>query len=177
MTPPDQATTSFVKEFARLELGQLRFEKSQLNIPNVTKRPNSSTSLPSPTKQYNLVSKNFLSPSTIPMIYEKQVMLECLYTKDSIAYGTVCVHNCAYDKYVFIRLTQDDWETSSDIQAWHSMNYPRDNTDAFTFEINLSKTYDVLAERKRVLFAVCLQAMWQDFWDNNQGRNYVLDVF
>jgi hypothetical protein len=178
MTPPDQTTTSFVKEFARLQLGQLRFAKSQLDIPNVTKRSHSSTSLSSPTKSYNLVSKNFSSPlSTIPMIYEKQVMLECLYTKDSIAYGTVRVHNCAYDKYVFIRLTQDDWETSSDIQAWHSMNYPRDNTDAFTFEINLSKTYDVLAERKRVLFAVCLQAMWQDFWDNNQGRNYVLDVF
>ena len=178
MTPPDQTTSSLIHECLRLQLGQLRHSKNQLDLPNLTKRSNSSTSLSSPTKQYNLISKNFSSPiDIIPLIYDKQVLLECLYTKDSIAYGTVRVHNCAYDKNVFIRLTYDEWETSNDIQAWHSMHNPHDNTDAFTFQITLSKFYDDLIGPKRVIFAVCLQAMSQDFWDNNQGWNYVLDAF
>jgi len=176
MTPPDQTTTSIIQECVRLQLGQFRLSKNQLEIPNIYNR--SPSPILSPTKQYNLVSKNFTSPiDIISLIYEKQVLLECLYTKDSIAYGTIRVHNFAYDKRVFIRLTQDEWETSIDIQAWHSMSYPHDNTDAFTFQISLNKSIDDIIGSKRILFAVCLQAMSQDFWDNNQGWNYVLDVF
>jgi hypothetical protein len=103
--------------------------------------------------------------------------LECLYTKDSSAYGTIRVFNCAYDKRVFIRLTQDEWKTSNDIQAAHSMNYPHDNTDTFAFDITLPKSTDDTSGPKRILFAVCLQANYQEFWDNNQGWNYVLDIF
>jgi hypothetical protein len=178
MTPPDQTTTSILQECVRLQLGQLRISKNQLDIPDIRKRTSSTTSLPSPTKHYNLVSKNFISPINItPLIYEKQVLLECLYTKDAIAYGTIRVHNCAYNKYVFVRLTQDEWETTNDIQASHSMNYTHDNTDAFAFQIILLKSIDIIERPKRILFAVCLQAIGQEFWDNNQGWNYVLDVF
>jgi hypothetical protein len=139
-----------------------------------------SSSSPTPTKsrnQYCLVSKNFTSPTNIiPLIYERQIILECLYTKDSIAYGTARVHNCAYDKRVFARLTDNEWNTTQDIQAWHSMNYPNDNTDAFTFEIRLGKYNNEGQVPKQIYFAVCLQAMCQEFWDNNQGWNYLLDA-
>ena len=111
------------------------------------------------------------------MIYDKQVLLECLYTKDATAYGTIRVHNCAYDKNVFVRLTQNEWETTTDIQASHSMSYRHDNTDTFMFQINLPKSIDFIEGPKRILFAVCLQTIGHEFWDNNQGWNYVLDVF
>jgi hypothetical protein len=177
MTPPDQTTTSSIQECLRLQFGQLRFTKNQLELSDDSKRSRSS-SLSSPTKQYNLVSKKFISPiNIIPLTYEKQVLLECLYTKDSTAYGTIRVHNCSYNKNVFIRLTLDEWETSNDIEARYSMSYPHDKTDIFTFEINLPKSTDDITAPKRILFAICLQTMGQEFWDNNQGWNYVLDVF
>ncbi|CAF1099497.1 unnamed protein product [Rotaria sordida] len=176
MSPPDQSSTPIMQECLRLQLGQLRLGKNQINM---YKYPtSSSSSLLSSTKKYNLVSKQFASPTNIiPLIYEKQVMLECLYTKDSIAYGTARVHNFTYDKLVFIRTTQNEWKTFKDIQACHSMNFPCDNTDTFTFQITLTKSNDDITEPKKILFAICLQAMSQQFWDNNQGSNYVLDIF
>jgi len=183
MTPPDQSTSSLIQECIRIKLEQLRFTKAQSSL--------SSTPIPSPfdltapnncspirsTKQYYLVSKYFTPPADLlPRIYNQQIILECLYTKDSIAYGTVRVHNCAYDKRIFARITDNDWQTHQDIQAWHSFNYPTDNTDTFTFEIRLKKYTNDEHVPKQIFFAVCLQAMCQEFWDNNRGWNYVLDV-
>jgi hypothetical protein len=190
MTPPDQSTNSLIQECIRIKLEQLRLAKNQSSIsssypcpfdlPAFSKHSSSSSTLSTPTKstnQYNLVSKYFTSPTNIiPLIYERQVMLECLHTKDSIAYGTVRVHNCAYNKRIFARITDNEWETFEDIQAWHSMNYPNDNTDTFIFEIRLGKYNDDTKAPKQIYFAVCLQAMYQEFWDNNLGWNYVLDV-
>lgn len=188
MTPPDQSTTSLIQECIRIKLEQLRLAKNQSNIfstspspfdlPNSSNRSSAASTTPAkPVKQYYLVSKYFTSPTNItPLIYSRQIILECLYTKDSIAYGTVRVHNCAYDKRVFARITENEWETKQDIQAWHSMNYANDNTDAFTFEIRLGKYNDETRVPKQIYFAVCLQAMCQEFWDNNQGWNYILHV-
>jgi len=193
MTPPDQSTTSMIQECIRIKLEQLRLAKSQTNsmlsaasspltispfiLANSPNRSSSSASLSKLTPQYYLVSKYFTSPTNIfPSIYQRQVMLECLYTKDSIAYGTVRVHNSSYDKNVFARVTNDEWKTSHDIQAWHSMNYPDDHTDTFTFEIRLGKYSDRSKAPKEIYFAVCLKSMGQEFWDNNVGWNYILNV-
>lgn len=190
MTPPDQSTNSLIQECIRVKLEQLRFAKNQSSFSSspapfdLVSRSNRST--PSSTdsspkrkspKHYNLVSRYFTSPTdVVPLIYERQILLECLYTKDAIAYGAVRVHNCAYDKRVFARITENEWDTTQDIQAWHSMNYSNDNTDTFTFEICLGKYNDDDKVPKQIYFAVCLQAMCREFWDNNRGWNYVLDV-
>ncbi|UJR37857.1 hypothetical protein I4U23_030547 [Adineta vaga] len=194
MTPPDQSTNSLIQECIRIKLEQLRLAKNRSNLStssstsscpfdlsNISKRSSSSSTLTTPMKstyQYYLISKHFTSPTNIiPLIYQQHIMLECLYTKDSIAYGTVRVHNCAYDKRIFARITENDWKSFQDIQAWHSMNYSNDNTDTFTFEIRLGKYSDPHQAPKEIYFAVCLQAMNQEFWDNNQGWNYILEVF
>lgn len=170
MTPPDQPANSFIQECFRLQLGQIHSVRNPFDIPNIYKRISHPL-----MKQYNLVSKNFTSPINItPVIYEQQILLECLYTKNACAYGTIRVHNCAYDKHVFIRLTYDEWQTSNDLRASHSMNYSHDRTDTFIFEINLTEEQ---RHCKRILFAVCLQINGREYWDNNQGWNYVLDVF
>ncbi|CAF3453269.1 unnamed protein product [Rotaria sp. Silwood2] len=103
-------------------------------------------------------------------------MLECLCTQDSTAYGTVRVHNRAYGKRVFARISKNDWKTFHDIYGLHSMNYPNDNTDTFTFEIRLGKYDDNTKVPKQINFAICLQTNNQEFWDNNCGWNYALDV-
>ena len=170
MTPPDQPAHSFVQECLRLQLGQTHSTKNPFDIPKFYKRIS-----PPRTKQCNLVSKNFTPTINItPLIYDKHILLECLYTKNACAYGTIRVHNYAFEKHVFIRLTYDDWATSIDVRATHSMNYSHDQTDTFIFEINLT---DEHRPCKRILFAVCLQVNGREYWDNNQGWNYVLDVF
>ncbi|CAM4886794.1 unnamed protein product [Rotaria socialis] len=190
MTPPDQSANSLIQECIRIKLEQLRQAKSQLNLlsaspcpfdlPNYFNRSSSVTSLngtTKSTKQYYLVSKHFTSPTNIiPLIYDRQVMLECLYTNDSTAYGTVRVHNISFEKRVFIRLTDNEWQTSQDIYGWHSMNYKNNNTDTFTFEIRLKKYDDSTKVPKQISFVICLQAANQEFWDNNLGWNYSLDV-
>ncbi|CAF3374528.1 unnamed protein product [Rotaria sp. Silwood2] len=190
MTPPDQSASSLIQECIRIKLEQLRLANSQSNLfssspcpfdlSNVFNRSSSSASFTASkksTNQYYLVSKYFTSPTNIiPLIYEQQVMLECLYTKDSIAYGTVRVHNRAYEKRVFARISENDWKTFEDIYGWHSMNYPNDNTDAFTFGLHL-KTYDDNTKvPKQINFAICLQINNQELWDNNLGWNYILDI-
>ncbi|CAF3147199.1 unnamed protein product, partial [Rotaria sp. Silwood2] len=190
MTPPDQSASSLIQECIRIKLEQLRLANSQSNLfssspcpfdlSNVFNRSSSSASFTASkksTNQYYLVSKYFTSPTNIiPLIYEQQVMLECLYTKDSIAYGTVRVHNRAYEKRVFARISENDWKTFEDIYGLHSMNYPNDNTDAFTFGLHL-KTYDDNTKvPKQINFAICLQINNQELWDNNLGWNYILDI-
>ena len=177
MSPPDQTASTITQEYIRLQFGQLRHGNYLLELPSIARRTHSSYSVSSSAKQYNLVSRNFTSRTTIsPIIYDKQVILECLYTKDSTAYGTIRVHNCAYDKRVFIRLTDDEWNSWTDIEGRHSMNYSHDNTDTFAFEIKLPKFNTDSLGIKRILFAVCFQPSQQEFWDNNDGWNYVLDV-
>lgn len=177
MSPPDQSSTLMMQECFRVQLGQLRATKSPLNISNIHKSATTS-SLITAEKKYNLVSRHFTSRTNIiQLIYEKQVLLECLYTKESKAYGTIRVHNMVYDKLVIVRATHNEWKSFVDIQGSHSMNCPSDNTDTFTFEISLANFHLNTTEAKRILFAVCLKAKSQEFWDNNQGWNYVLDVF
>ncbi|CAF1503883.1 unnamed protein product [Rotaria magnacalcarata] len=172
MTPPDQSANLLKQECIRIKLEQLRQAKNQLNSLTTSLNDTKKS-----TKQYYLVSKHFTSPTNIiPLIYDRQVMLECLYTKDSAAYGTVRVHNISFEKRVFTRLTDNEWQTSQDIYGWHSMNYENNNTDTFTFEIRLKKYDDSTTVPKQINFAICLQAANQEFWDNNLGWNYVLDV-
>ncbi|CAF2881427.1 unnamed protein product [Rotaria sp. Silwood2] len=190
MTPPDQSANSLIQECIRNKLEQLWVVKGQSNslstspcpfgLSNVFNRSSPSTSFNASkksTNQYYLVSKYFTSRTKVfPLIYEQQVMLECLYTKDSIAYGTVRVHNCAHDKRVFVRISKNDWKNFQDIYGLHSMNCPNDITDTFIFEIRLDKYDDKTSVPKQIYFAICLQTNNQEFWDNNCGRNYALDV-
>ena len=173
MTPPDPSSSStWTDHNIRLKLEQIRLSRS-LSIANSYGSSSSSSS----SKQYNLVSKNFIPPRNIvPVIYEQKILLECLYTKDSTAYGTIRVHNFVYDKRVFVRLTKDEWNSYQDVQAWHSMNYTHDQTDVFTFQIALQKSHDANEIPKRFVFALCIQVMSDEYWDNNQNQNYILDV-
>lgn len=182
MTPPDQSTTSLIQECIRIKLEQLRLAKnyssSPSNMNEFSGLPNRCSSpLARNVRQYCLISKYFTSATNnIRFVHERHIMLECLYTKDAVAYGTARVHNIAYDKRVFVRVTENDWQTFYDVQAWHSMNFANDNTDTFTFEIRLRKYNDPSKVPKEIYFAVCLQTIGQEYWDNNQGWNYTLTV-
>lgn len=85
--------------------------------------------------------------------------------------GRVRVRNIAFSKCVAIRFTFDSWQTTSEVIGRYveSIN---SEFDKFSFTIRL---YDLLAriEDKTLVMAIRYSVAGQDFWDNNNGRNYM----
>lgn len=164
MAPPHPTNSIDANiDWLRMKLEQFRLTKPSISIDYLSRR-----------SQVSLIARSFTSPVDIlPLINNQKVLLECLYTKDSKAYGTIRVDNIAFEKQVFVRTSQDEWETYRDIPAWHSIHHQTDNTDAFTFEISLDNS--LIPER--IQFAICFKALSEEYWDNNQNSNYVLDVY
>lgn len=110
-------------------------------------------------------------------VYRNQVILEYIFTRGLIAYGTIRVNNCGFDKNVFVKFTIDQWKTFSTITANHTVFYSDSNTDAFQFTLELSK--DKLPKEgslSNVSFAICYIVNGQKFWDNNYTKDYHLDI-
>ncbi|CAF1108072.1 unnamed protein product, partial [Didymodactylos carnosus] len=179
MTPPDMSVTSSTVDYIKLRLEQLNLHRTNIGSSSIS----SLNSIISDCKKpiLYLVSKSFTPPSNIvQQVYERQVVLECLYTKDISAYGTVRVTNCSFDKKVFVRYTCDRWKTYDDSQAMHNLHNSNDNTDSFTFELTIPETLltdDISSEQNMsIFFTICYQVMGREYWDNNFGWNYILDI-
>ena len=85
--------------------------------------------------------------------------------------GRVRVRNIAFSKCVAIRFTFDSWQTTSEVLGRYVESI---NTefDKFSFTIRL---YDLLPriEDKTLIMAIRYSVAGQDFWDNNDGQNYM----
>ncbi|KAF7294582.1 CBM21 domain-containing protein [Mycena indigotica] len=86
--------------------------------------------------------------------------------------GTVAVRNLAFDKWVAVRFTLDEWQTTSEVTARYSHSLPGGMVDVFAFTIRLN---DILAriDGKQMALAVRFNAAGREMWDNNRGRNYM----
>ncbi|KAJ7063655.1 putative phosphatase regulatory subunit-domain-containing protein [Mycena amicta] len=91
--------------------------------------------------------------------------------KTSVA-GTVAVRNLAFDKWVAVRFSLDDWQTTSEVTARYSHSQPGGMVDVFLFNIRLN---DILAriDGKQMALAVRYNSAGREMWDNNGGRNYL----
>ncbi|KAJ7771478.1 putative phosphatase regulatory subunit-domain-containing protein [Mycena metata] len=85
--------------------------------------------------------------------------------------GTVAVRNMAFDKWVAVRFTFDDWQTTSEVTGRYSHSLPGGRVDVFAFTIRLN---DLLAriEGKIMMLAVRYTSAGREMWDNNGGKNY-----
>ncbi|CAF4791514.1 unnamed protein product, partial [Rotaria sp. Silwood2] len=73
---------------------------------------------------YLCMGKYFQCPmNLLQRVYEKQVVLENIFTRGITVYGTVRVNNCSFHKKVFVKYTIDEWKNFSVINAYHSMYY------------------------------------------------------
>lgn len=105
-----------------------------------------------------------------------KVSLENVIVKEGDDYilGTVKVSNIAFHKEVFVRWTSDSWTTHEDVfckfvntnSSCSSAAYVL--FDTFSFKLNLPP------KCKRIEFCVCFRCESQEFWDNNNGQNYVI---
>ncbi|KAK7035878.1 CBM21 domain-containing protein [Favolaschia claudopus] len=108
-----------------------------------------------------------------PPAHELDVKLQALNLGDdgTSVTGTVAVRNLAFDKWLAVRFTFDDWQTTSEVTARYSHSLPGGAVDVFSFSIRLN---DLLAriEGKVMVVAVRYTAAGREMWDNNGGKNY-----
>ncbi|ENN80584.1 protein phosphatase 1 regulatory subunit 3B isoform X2 [Dendroctonus ponderosae] len=106
---------------------------------------------------------------------ELKVSLENVIVKDGEdqIIGTVKVQNLSFHKEVFVRSSCDNWKTNEDSFC----NYVPNNIavgltyivfDTFSFKINLTP------KSRRLEFCVCYKTDGKEYWDSNNGCNYVL---
>ncbi|KAF8823763.1 hypothetical protein HHX47_DHR9000497 [Lentinula edodes] len=85
--------------------------------------------------------------------------------------GRVRVRNLSFQKWIAVRFTFDDWQTTSEVTAKH-IESPNSEFDVFGFLIRLS---DLIAriEEKTLVLAIRYNVNGREIWDNNFGRNYI----
>jgi protein phosphatase 1 regulatory subunit 3A/B/C/D/E len=101
----------------------------------------------------------------------KFVSLEYVLLKDYNVLGTIKVKNIAFDKTVFVRFTVDGWKSFGDKAAEFQPNGVANGIDTFQFEFSIPNAHDVTGS---IEFCICFTANDQEYWDNNESKNYRL---
>lgn len=104
-------------------------------------------------------------------VYDQQVILEHIFIRNWIVYGTIRVTNRAFDKQVVVRYTFDRWKTVWNVKGSYGRYYPESNTDVFYFKLIVPKEKCL-----SVAFAIGYRANREEFWDNNHSENYTLQI-
>jgi len=124
----------------------------------------------------------FAQPAASYLAFREKVMTSCVSLENVVVrdnfklVGTVKVKNVACNKFVTIRYTLDSWSSCEDVTAKPvSSEQSRFGLFVtFTFEVTVPST--VSTARSAIQLAVCYVADGQEFWDNNNGHNYGIDV-
>lgn len=126
--------------------------------------------------EWQLVTPNFprgsLDRDSMPVRVER---LYLSHDKKHIL-GSVIVANMAYEKSVICRFTLDYWTTISETTAVHCCALPGQmgRYDRFIFSIRVTETVNI--ESKPIFVCIRYNVNGQEFWDNNFGSNYQLDL-
>lgn len=133
---------------------------------------------PQPADQWTV---DFKQPASDYLTFRQKierefVSLENVIVKDdeSIIVGTVKVKNISFEKEVVVRVTWDDWKSQQDIYCTYARAYGPVTTtahvvfDTFSFKITLPPS------SKRLEFCICYRAKTQEYWDNNDNKNYTI---
>ncbi|CAO1434662.1 unnamed protein product [Diamesa serratosioi] len=103
----------------------------------------------------------------------KFVSLENVIIKESefVAVGTIKVKNISFQKEVFIRASWDEWKSQVDTYCTYIQNVVSSGAyvvyDTFSFKLTLPPS-------SQLQFCVCFKTDGNEYWDNNQGINYIL---
>eukprot|EP00095_Tigriopus_kingsejongensis_P012276 maker-scaffold577_size191314-snap-gene-0.36 protein:Tk12276 transcript:maker-scaffold577_size191314-snap-gene-0.36-mRNA-1 annotation:"PREDICTED: uncharacterized protein LOC100878232" len=105
------------------------------------------------------------------LLNTKKVCLENAFMgHKAVIQGTIRVQNISFHKKVTIRFTMNEWISSADCEAVY-MNGSCDGfSDKFTFNL-LPTTPPSVGQR--IQFCIQYQTDVEEYWDNNDGKNYV----
>ncbi|CAB1343752.1 unnamed protein product [Coregonus sp. 'balchen'] len=105
-------------------------------------------------------------------LLKNSVCLENCTLQEKSLTGTVKVRNLGFQKSVQVRVTVDSWKTYTDVDCTFMNNvYSCQVTDTFAF---IFKLPSYVPPSNRVEFCICFKSKDQVFWDNNDGKNYIL---
>ena len=178
--------------YSDVDSNELSFIKNNIYLPkisNIEHKPWSfDVQLPSKQLQTNPIRKRFSClyrqpNSEYPDIYlheiwKSQIKLEhtdirlkSSITGEQYLYGTLWVTNASYWKYVTIKYTFNRWLTTYEYEAQHRC-HSNDfrNIDQFEFSIDIPQDVD------RIDFVLRYSVNGQEYWDNNEGKNYTLET-
>ncbi|XP_052901885.1 protein phosphatase 1 regulatory subunit 3B isoform X2 [Anopheles moucheti] len=106
---------------------------------------------------------------------ERNVSLENVIIKETeqLIVGTVKVKNLSYHKEVIIRSSCDSWKTHEDTFCTYSVVGNGTASaylifDTFSFKLTLPP------KSRRIEFCAAFKCDGDEYWDNNDGRNYSL---
>jgi len=88
--------------------------------------------------------------------------------------GSVYVKNLSFHKEVSVRYTFDNWRTGSDRRAQYKgpvSQFQRGLVDEFIFEIDLQ----TCSKPTSLLFALRYSVNGHECWDNNNGKDYLVE--
>jgi len=120
----------------------------------------------------------FTQPGCCQTFYDtvitKKICLENAFMEEPFTIsGIVRVHNLDFNKAVTVRWTVNDWNTQNDMPASYVDGSSDGLTDKFSFRIVLG----CLPVGSRVQFCLKYDVAGSQYWDNNNGGNYVFQVF
>lgn len=105
-------------------------------------------------------------------LIQNSVCLENCSLQERSLTGTIKVRNIGFEKSVQVRATFDSWGSHTDVECTFMNNvYGCQDTDTFSFVLELPA---YIPPQHQVAFCVCFRVQGQTFWDNNDGKNYVL---
>lgn len=86
---------------------------------------------------------------------------------------TIRALNLAFEKEVFVRMTDDGWATQRDIPC----SYISTSDDARADRFGCALQAPLFCKRAVELeFAICFRVSGTEYWDNNQAKNYRVTV-
>ncbi|KAE8619342.1 hypothetical protein XENTR_v10009725 [Xenopus tropicalis] len=99
----------------------------------------------------------------------KLVCLEQCAVQGAAVAGTVRVRNVGYEKRVTLRVSYDGWCNHYDLPCTYLFDTRRGgDTDSFSFRMPLP------VGTERAEFCICYWCAGEEYWDNNDGKNYSL---
>lgn len=122
-------------------------------------------------KQIELQIRNM--PSIPPKDADVIMQGFTLSQSDKSITGRVRVRNIAYEKWVAARFTLDLWQTTSEVTAHYVESVDDGMFDIFIFTIRLHDMWSRI-EEKTMFIALRYTTAGRQFWDNNNGANYML---
>jgi protein phosphatase 1 regulatory subunit 3A/B/C/D/E len=106
-------------------------------------------------------------------VVAKKVSLENAYMESpTLIAGIVRVLNIDYHKSVTVRWTMNDWSTFHDLPAVYVPGSSDGFSDKFSFRLCLGS----LPVGSRIQFCLRYNSSGAEFWDSNNGTNYVFQV-
>ncbi|XP_026165585.1 protein phosphatase 1 regulatory subunit 3C-B [Mastacembelus armatus] len=145
----------------------LQFDMTDLETATMDLKINSVRTLALDFKQPSADYLNFRN-----RLIQNSVCLENCSLQERSLSGTIKVRNIGFEKSVQVRATFDSWASFSDFDCTFMNNiYSCQDTDTFAFVLELPA---YIAPHNRVEFCICFKVQGQSFWDNNDGKNYVV---